>query len=62
MKIISIDNFDRESVSDKLICENVSKHYGEIIVDLLNENYSGENSLSYYKLVEDDYVLYEFRP
>lgn len=60
MKVIRIDNFARENVSDKLVCENVSHYYGEIITKYLNENFSGENSPDFYKLVDDDYKLYVF--
>lgn len=58
MKIIGTDNFDRETVDDKLIAENICSYYANKIVDLLN-NDSGPNSYYYYKAVEDDYVLYD---
>ena len=57
MKIIAVDNFDRESVADKLIAENVSEYWGKRIVDALNEKLH-EDSLYYFKLVPDDYVLW----
>ncbi|MBE7896150.1 hypothetical protein G7L40_20395 [Paenibacillus polymyxa] len=62
MKIVCIDNFDRESVSDKLVCENVSEHYGNAIVDFLNEKFSGDYSSDFYKLTDDKYELYKWEP
>lgn len=59
MKIICVDNFARDYVSDSLVCENVSKYYGEFLVKQLNEKLSGEHSSDYYRLVEDDYKLYK---
>lgn len=56
MKIIAIDNYDRDFVADKLIEENVSEIEGKIKVEKLNLN-SGENSEWYYLLVADDRKL-----
>lgn len=60
MKIICKDNFDRESVNDTLVCENVSEYYGEIIVDFLNAKLSGDYSPNFYRLVDDEYELYRW--
>jgi len=60
MKIIEVDNFNRDNVSDTLVCENVNKQFGKIIVDGLNKRLSGDGSAYFYRLVEDDYVLYKF--
>ena len=62
MKIIVVDNFGRESISDKLVCTNVSKYYGEIIVKALNVQLSGDYADVFYKLVQNDYKLYRFKP
>lgn len=62
MKIICKDNFDSETKDDVLICENVGKYYGTLIVSWLNEKLSGEHSSLFFKLVEDDYQLYKFQP
>jgi len=61
MKIIDVDNYDRESVNDKLICENINTFYGKSIVDKLNEESKGLAE-TFYKLVEDSYTLYIFKP
>ena len=62
MKIIQVDNFDRENVSDRLICENVSEFMGKTIVALLNGKMSGDTSPVYFRLVEDNHKLYKFEP
>ena len=61
MKIIATDNFCRETVSDSLVCENVSEYYGNLIINLLNDK-NGPNSPEYYKLVPDNHVLYNWEP
>lgn len=55
MKIIAIDNYARENVSDKLICKDISQYYRDPIVDFLNST----SKEWFYKLVEDDYKLYD---
>lgn len=60
MKIICVDNFNRDTHSDRLVCENIDKFYGEIVVKSLNDKLSGEYSGSYFRLVEDDYKLYKY--
>ncbi len=62
MKIICTDNFDRESVSDRLVCSNVSEYYGRSIVDSLNDKLSGNESFNFYRLVDNDYELYRWEP
>lgn len=60
MKIIKVDNFCRDNRDDVLIAENIkNKYYGEKIVNLLNSKESVDSE-DYFKLVEDDYKLYEF--
>ena len=53
------DSYDRELYNDILICENVHENYGLFIIDQLNKEYSGSGSDWYYRLVEDDYKLFE---
>lgn len=57
VKIIIVDNFDRETVSDTLLADNVIEHYAHIICDLLNKR-EGENTANYYRVVDLDYELY----
>ena len=58
MKIVGVDNYDRESCDDILVCENVkNEYYGNYIVDRLNE----KRGDIFYKLVNDDYKLFKFR-
>lgn len=61
MKIICIDNFDRETKSDILICDSVTDYWGTLIVKLLNQN-TRQESDQFFRLVTDDYKLYKFEP
>lgn len=58
MKIIAKDNFDRESVADVLIAENVPLYYASSIAHFLQERHGGEQASRYYKAVDDNYVLW----
>jgi hypothetical protein len=59
MKIIGVDNYDRENVSDILVAENVNEYYSKLIVKKLNV---GGDESRFYKAVNDDYALYVFDP
>jgi hypothetical protein len=61
MKIIRVDNYNRDFVPDKLIASDVEKYYGKIIVDRLNK-IEGETTPYFFRLVKDDYKLYKFLP
>ena len=61
MKIICVDNFNRETVNDWLVADNVNKRMGERIIEALNKQESDE-SPTYFRLVEDDYKLFVFEP
>lgn len=56
MKIIRVNNCDDPTVSDELIAENVGKVYGEVITNLLNSHARACDE--WFKLVDDDYKLY----
>lgn len=62
MKIICVDNFNRESRSDNLVAENVNAYYAKFIVEILNERFSGRDCSDFYRVVENDYKLYTFEP
>ncbi len=62
MKIIKTDNFNRNTVNDILIAENIDEIWGRRITDWLNENYSGHDSPDYFRLVKDDCKLHEWKP
>ncbi len=61
MKIIAIDNFDREWKSDFLVAENVSEFYAAQIATALNDK-GGDYAEFFYKAVKDDYRLYKWEP
>ena len=62
MKIIEVDNFNRESISDSLIASNLTEEEAERFVTELNERYSGESAWYFYKSVSNEYKLYVFDP
>lgn len=57
MKIVAIDNFGRETIPDLIIAENVNETFLDIIINLLNDKFSGETSNIFFIKKEDDYVL-----
>jgi hypothetical protein len=58
MKIICVDNYDRQMYPDELICENISETIGEEVVNFLNKTRSGSNSEDFYQLVENGHKLF----
>lgn len=72
MKIIRVDNFDREGPNhdDVMICENVGKYFGKIIgeyfgkiiTDYLNRSFTGKQSPDFYRLVDNSYKMKKFEP
>jgi len=60
MKVIRVDNYDRELYADKLIKENLSEESANVLAASLNVN---DNDPWYYRVVHDDYKLFEgFEP
>jgi len=62
MKIINVDNFDRDNYSDELVAENVPERYVDLLVTVLNDKYSGSTSTDYFMAKPDDYKLYIWEP
>lgn len=56
MKVINIDNFDRDCIPDKLVCENCNEYYANRIAELLNET-TDPNGEDYFVVKHDDYKL-----
>lgn len=61
MKVIGSCNFSKDTVSDILVCSGVNEYYGDRIVEALNKE-NGDYGPTYYRLVPDDHVLYEWEP
>lgn len=60
-KVIAIDNFGREHISDKLTANNLSWKKARKLAKILNDNASGgDNSPWYYRAVDDNYKLYKY--
>ncbi len=62
MKLIMVDNFNRETRNDILIAERLSDVWAEKIAALLNEKLGGEHMPEFFRAVPDSYVLYTFTP
>ena len=58
MKIVAYDNFNRENVSEFVVVENIKLGYEHLLLKPLT-NTECNNGDWCYKLVEDDYVLYD---
>lgn len=57
MKIIAVDNFNRETVADRLVCSGIKyEPEGKMMLEALQASCSSGGS-TWYKLVEDDYRL-----
>lgn len=62
MKIIWCDNFDRETVSERLVADNIqSLREGELMLEALTKTCT-ETGSNWYRLEPDDYVLYKWEP
>jgi len=55
MKIVAIDDLDRDHVDDILICDNVENDSGHDMVDVLNRRSALPNY--YFIMTLDDYKL-----
>lgn len=62
MKIVCMDNFARETVSEKLVAENVPEFYAKAIAEFLNSKFGGEEAPNWYVAKPDDYQLYKYDP
>lgn len=59
MKIIAVDNFDRDEIPNVLVAENVNKYWGDKIVTALNYMEGTDlNAQYYFLLVDDDHKLW----
>lgn len=59
MKVIAVDNFDRENVDDVLIKDNLSKEEADKIAKDYNDNIMSDNHPIFYKAVDDNYKLFK---
>ena len=57
MKIVNVDNLNRESTADTLVAENINEYWGKKVVELLNDD-THYQSNDYFKLVENNHVLW----
>jgi len=59
-KIIGVSNFSLDSVDEILICDNLSKYYGEKIVKFLEDD-AHDTDTYFPRLVRQDHKLYKFK-
>ena len=59
-KIIAVDNYDRETISDTLIADNVHELFGKEIVDKLNDK--NPNGSWFFRLVPLSHKLFIYEP
>ena len=60
MKIVRVDNYARETVSDSLIAEGITnQNYAKAMLKACFEMTANDDTY-YYRIVEDDYKLYTF--
>ena len=59
MKIVGVDNFDRETEADYLVAENIrNEEMANVMVKALNDKYcSSDHSPIHYVVKPDDYRL-----
>ena len=57
-KVIGVDNYDRDTVDDILVCVGVTEFYGKLIVNALNATFA--KGTYFYKLVPMGHVLYKW--
>jgi hypothetical protein len=62
MKIVAVDNFDKDLIPDRLVAENVADFYVESIVKFLNSTFSGNTAPVFFMAKPDDYQLRTFEP
>ncbi len=59
MKVICKDNFDREHINDRLICDKLNQKQADAVALALNSVAAFDD---FYLVVPDDYKLREFKP
>lgn len=62
MKIIKVDNFDREHISDILVASDVPDCCANFAVFILNKELVSAHTPVFYRAVKDDHKLYKFEP
>lgn len=57
MKIIAVDNFNRETIADRLVCSDIKyEPEGKMMLEALQASCTSAGA-TWYRLVEDDYRL-----
>jgi hypothetical protein len=62
MKLILIDNFGRDCISEQLVAENVSSYWANRIQAWADSHWNSSENPQYLTVRPDDYELYKFEP
>lgn len=64
MKIIGVDNLNRDNVSDEVVAEKVTEFYAKIMVEALNKKlcHNFSSSSRHYVIKPDEYVPFIWEP
>lgn len=62
MKVIKVDNFDRDTVDDELVAEGLTEQEAKDMAEGLNQKFGGDYAPWYYKAVTDDKKLHVWNP
>lgn len=58
MKIICTDNFNQETIADRLVAKDIiNESEADTMCQALNDKYSGEMAHDWFRVVPDDYRL-----
>lgn len=61
-KVVAIDNYGRDHVSDQLVAENLSDEDAQALREEHQRLYGGHNAMRYYVVKPDDYKLFVWEP
>jgi hypothetical protein len=61
-RVVKVDNFDRETIDDKLVCDGLTQDEAKAQADKLNADEGGEDSPAFFKAVDANYKLREYDP
>lgn len=62
-KIVAIDNFSRDEISDYLVVNNIdNKEAADIAREYVQQKYGGEQASRYFVVHPQDKPLYVFEP
>lgn len=55
MKVVRVDNFDRDYIPERLMAEKLTDEEARVIATALNAHFSGPHASHYFRVMADDY-------